>query len=39
MNVTKYGFKDRQLHMEGYLLRISAEQRENAKASVHKKDC
>lgn len=33
MNVTKYGFKDRQLHMEGYPLRVSAEQRENAEAS------
>ena len=35
MNVTKYGFKDRQLHMEGYPPRVSAEQREHAEASAH----
>lgn len=35
MNVTKYGFKDRQLHMEGYPSRVSAEQRENVEASAH----
>ena len=35
MNVTKYGFKDRQLHIEGYPRRVSAEQRENAEASAH----
>lgn len=35
MNVTKYGFKDRQLHKEGYPLRVSAEQREKAEASAH----
>lgn len=35
MNVTKYGFKDRQLHMEGYSPMVSAEQRENAEASAH----
>ncbi len=28
MNVTKDGFKDRQLHMEDYLQMVSAEQKE-----------
>ena len=35
MNVTKDGSKDRQLHMEGYLQRVSAEQKEYAEASAH----
>lgn len=35
MNVTKDGIKDRQLHNEGYLQRVSAEQKEHAEASVH----
>ena len=30
MNVTKYGFKNRQLHIEDYLLMVPAEQREHA---------
>ena len=34
MNVTKDGFKDRQLHKEGYLQRVSAEQREYAEESA-----
>jgi group II intron reverse transcriptase/maturase len=34
MNVTKDGSKDRQLHKEGYLQRVSAEQREYAEASA-----
>jgi len=34
MNVTKDGSKDRQLHTEGYLQRVSAEQREHAEASA-----
>ena len=33
MNVTKNEFKDRQLHTEGYLQRISEEQKENAEVS------
>jgi len=33
MNVTKNEFKDRQLHTEGYLQRVSAEQKENAEVS------
>ena len=32
MNVTKNEIKDRQLHIEGYLQRISAEQKEYAEA-------
>lgn len=35
MNVTKNEFKDRQLHTEGYLQRVSAEQKENAEVSDH----
>ena len=35
MNVTKNEFKDRQLHIEGYLQRVSAEQREYAEASSY----
>ena len=35
MNVTKNEIKDRQLHIEGYLQRVSAEQKEHAEASVH----
>ena len=35
MNVTKNEIKDRQLHMEGYLQRVSAEQKEYAEASAH----
>ena len=34
MNVTKDGFKDRQLHMEDYLQMVSAEQREYAEVSI-----
>ena len=30
MNVTKYRFKNRQLHIEDYLLMVSAEQKEQA---------
>jgi len=35
MNVTKDGYKDRQLHKEGYLQRLSAEQKEYAEVSAH----
>ena len=35
MNVTKDGKKDRQLHSEGYLQMVSAEQKEYAEASAH----
>ncbi len=35
MNVTKDGFKDRQLHMEDYLQMVSAEQKEYAGVSVY----
>ncbi len=34
MNVTKDGFKDRQLDMEDYLQMVSAEQKEYAEVSV-----
>lgn len=34
MNVTKNEFKDRQLHNEGYLQRVSAEQKEYVEASA-----
>ena len=37
MNVTKNEIKDRQLHIEGYLQRISAEQKENAEASAYQR--
>ena len=37
MNVTKNESKDRQLHKEGYLQRVSAEQKEYAEASAHLK--
>ena len=37
MNVTKDGFKDRQLHMEDYLQMVSAEQKENAGVSVYRR--
>jgi len=37
MNVTKDGFKDRQLHMEDYLQMVSAEQREYAEVSVYQR--
>ena len=37
MNVTKDGFKDRQLHMEDYLQMVSAEQREYAEAFDYSK--
>ncbi len=33
MNVTEDKFKDRQLHSEGHLQKVSAEQREYAEAS------
>jgi RNA-directed DNA polymerase len=35
MNVTKNEIKDRQLHKEGYLQRVSAEQKEYAEVSAH----
>jgi RNA-directed DNA polymerase len=35
MNVTKNEIKDRQLHIEGYLQRVSAEQKEYAEVSAH----
>ena len=35
MNVTKDGFKDRQLHIEDYLQMVSAEQKEYAEVSTH----
>lgn len=35
MNVTKNEFKDRQLHTEDYLQRVSAEQKEHAEVSTH----
>jgi group II intron reverse transcriptase/maturase len=35
MNVTKNEIKDRQLHIEDYLQRVSAEQKEYAEVSVH----
>ena len=37
MNVTKDGFKDRQLHIEDYLQRVSAEQKEYAEVSAHQR--
>lgn len=37
MNVTNDGFKDRQLHNEGYLQRVSAEQKEYAEVSTHQR--
>ena len=37
MNVTKDGYKDRQLHKEGYLQRVFAEQREYAEASAYQR--
>lgn len=37
MNVTKDGYKDRQLHKEGYLQKVSAEQREYAEATAHQR--
>ena len=37
MNVTKNGFKDRQLHIEDYLQMVSAEQKENAEVSAHQR--
>ncbi len=37
MNVTKDGFKDRQLHIEGYLQMVSAEQKEYAEVSGYKR--
>ena len=37
MNGTKNESKDRQLHKEGYLQRVSAEQKEYAEASAHLK--
>lgn len=35
MNVTKDGYKDRQLHNEGYPQKVSAEQKEYAETSAH----
>jgi RNA-directed DNA polymerase len=37
MNVTKDGNKDRQLHIEDYLQKISAERREYAEVSAHQR--
>ncbi|WP_330572048.1 hypothetical protein [Petralouisia muris] len=37
MNVTKDGFKDRQLHMEDYLQMETAEQGEYAEVSVYQR--
>ena len=37
MNVTKDGFKDRQLHIEDYLQMVSAEQKEHAEVSAHQR--
>ena len=37
MNVTKDGFKDRQLHIEDYLQMVSAEQKEYAEVSAHRR--
>ena len=37
MNVTKDGFKDRQLHIEDYLQMVSAEQKEYAEVLDHQK--
>ena len=37
MNVTKDGCKDRQLHIEGYLQMVSAEQKEYAEVSAHQR--
>ena len=37
MNVTNDGFKDRQLHIEDYLQMVSAEQKEYAEVSTHKR--
>ena len=37
MNVTKDGFKDRQLHMEDCLQMVSAEQKEHAGVSVYQR--
>ena len=35
MNVTKDGFKDRQLHIEDYLQMVSAEQKEYTEVFTH----
>ncbi len=37
MNVTNDGYKNRQLHNEGYLQRVSAEQKEYAEAFAHQR--
>lgn len=37
MNVTNDGFKDRQLHIEDYLQRVSAEQKEYAEVNAHQR--
>ena len=37
MKVAKDGFKDRQLHIEGYLQMVSAEQKEYAEVSAHQR--
>lgn len=37
MNVTKDGFKDRQLHMEDYLQMVPAEQGEDAEVAVYQR--
>ena len=37
MNVTKDGFKDRQLHIEDHLQRVSTEQKEYAEVTAHQR--
>ena len=37
MNVTNDGFKDRQLHIEDHLQRVSAEQKEYAEVDAHQR--
>ena len=37
MNVTESRFKNRQLHMEDYLLMVSAEQKEDAEVFDYRK--
>ena len=37
MNVTKDGFKNRQLHIEDYLQMVSAEQKEYAEVFAHQR--
>ena len=37
MKATNNGFKDRQLHIEGYLQMVSTESKEYAEASTHER--